>query len=423
MNFFSQQLDQILMELETGNYETGLKALEELEVISDKEEEKLEIINVYLLLGFVDKVKELLNDLPADSHYPLEIARLRAQIEFKEGNFDAAQEIMHHVIENQPIEEDFVFLSQLYFDDGLPEVSLNYINKAIELDEKQPYYYYQKGVYAFELGFLEETIDSFSKAIELDSEESVYKLALGESLFHYGKFEDALEQYDHVLKLEPNQEQALFLKGMLLIQINQFEDGIIYLERVAALQPENLDLLISLAEVYERSQQYNKSLETLKKILTYDEFNLPALRRLGEIYLYQEEWEKAKEILDIALSIDPEDQSLKLMYAKILKAYGDVQEAIKQYEDIQQKSPFEGEICHNLGDLYLKNGEIEKAIHCYEEHLRVEPSFTVLNQLAACYAELKDYDRALEAINQSLSINPEQGSLVTIKEQLEGLLK
>lgn len=418
---FSERIADMVQQFKSGNIEEGLTLLKSIDVHKLNSEEKIDIIKIHLFLGHVEDAKDMLQQIK-DQIQPIELNRLQAEIFYKEGDYDQALELMHQIISLDPTDDDYVFLSQLYFDEGLPEVAYRYINKAIEENKEIPFYYYQKGLYAFELGDFESAIEGFRQATELDGEEPLYFLALGEAEYSIGHFDEALHHYEEVLKRYPDQEEALYLKGMLLVQIGQISEGIKALKRVAELQPENLEVLTSLADAYEREHEHEQALQKLEKILSIDEYFLPALKRIGKIYLHQEEWEKAKEILYKALEIDPDDLNLHLMYAKIIKAYGDVKEAIQQYEMIYHEFSDE-EICHDLGDLYFKNGEIEKAIECYEKQIEIEPDPKILTQLAACYAETKQYNKALSMMEQSLAIDPTQVQLNMIKEQLLQLLK
>ncbi|TCS84150.1 tetratricopeptide repeat protein [Tepidibacillus fermentans] len=423
-DFHTNRIHSIVTLLESGNYEEVLEQLNEISIDSLQNEEKLEIARVYLSLGFIDQVRKVLSQLKNSGINTLDIQRLVAELEYKEGNYDQALSVMHDLIEQEDYDDyDLVFLSQIYFDDGLPEVAYRYIDKAIKLNSEVPFYHYQKGLYAFELGNTKEALKSFLEAVLIEPDEPLYHLALGEAYYSVGQFEEALKEYDEVLTQHPDQEEALYLKGLLLVQMGYPEKGIHYLKKVAKLQPENLDILISLVDAYERNHNHSEAQNVLEKILTIDEYFLPALKRLGEIYLYQEEWQRAKEVLNKALEIDPDDITLHVMYAKILKAYGDVQEAIQQYELIHHDSPYEEKVCENLGDLYLKAGDVKKAIECYEKQLTMTKDPKIMNQLAACYAEIKDYHKALSMIEQSLTIDDSQEKLILIKEQILDLLK
>jgi len=311
-NDFSQQLYDIVNMFETENYEQGLTELKSLSKIVKTDEEILIVARLYIDLGLTDDAKEILTKVSRTS---IELKRAAAEILRKEGDIDNALGIMHAIIEEQPSHEDYFVMSQLFFEDNIPEVALRYINKAIELTENTAYYYY-KGVYTYELGDFEETIAAFNQAIELDENEIIYRLALGEVLFSYGNFEEALDQFEHVLQLNSNQEEALYFKGSLLLHLEHFTDAINNLRKVLELQPNNVNILLTLAEAYEKNNEIENAFIVLNKIIEVDEFNVPALKRLANIYHSNGDSIKAVELIEEALQLEPEDMLLQTMYEK-----------------------------------------------------------------------------------------------------------
>lgn len=311
-DLFLQRLSNIIDEFESGHYEHGLEGLNQMLIHTTDPYQKLEIAKVYLYLGLIEDAKEI-TALIGNQLDTVEMNRFMAEISYKEGNYDDAIDLMHDVIQMEPNGDHYFFLSQVYFDSGLPEVAYRYISKAIDEDDQIAFYFYQKGLYAFEMGETENAIDHFQQAVDLEGKEPLYHLALGEAYYNMGQFEEALEEYDLVLNEYPGQEEALYLKGAVLIHMNQLKEGIQYLKKVSDMNPENVQLLFSLAEAFDRDHDQENSINILKQIIKIDEFHLPALKKLSELYLYQEDWVRASPYLTKAYEIDKEDESVQMM--------------------------------------------------------------------------------------------------------------
>ncbi len=316
--YFIHQLNDVMIEFESGQFEKGMAQLKAMLSFTSNSEEKLEIARVYIQLGLIEEAEEIIDTLSNEEN-KVASYRLKAEISYKQGDYDKALELMHAVIEHRKDDNDYTFLSQIYFDEGLPEVAYRYINKSIEKNSGVPYYYYQKGLYAYEMGEIEDAVANFQIASDLEEGEPLYHLALGEAYYSVGQFEEALDKYDDVLDKHPEQEEALYLKGILLVQMNAIEEGITYLEKVLELQPENQNILFSLADAYDRNHDQTNSIKSLEKILHIDSLHFPALKRLLEILVYQEDWSKAKKILDKARQIDPDDETIQILFDKLNK--------------------------------------------------------------------------------------------------------
>lgn len=307
---FKESINNIILKFEQGNYEEGLNNLENLLDRTPYIEEKLEIVKIYIDLGLLDMAKSTINVLEDQDNFD-QIDRLKAEIYYKEGNIDLALELMHNIVEFSQNPDHFAFISQLYFDDELPEVAYRYINKAIELDQDNSYYHYEKGLYEFELGELNKALDSFTTAVEIDEEEPLYHLALGEVYYSLGQFEYALKELNIVLDIIPNQEEALYLKGVLLVLMGELDEGIQHIEKIVEFQPENPDILLSLADAYERNHQHEDSVKILTKIIEIDEFNILAYKRMIGVFIHTNDFIKATHYLNRAIEIEPSDSDLQ----------------------------------------------------------------------------------------------------------------
>lgn len=92
---------------------------------------------------------------------------------------------------------------------GIPKVSveqiLNAYKKAIELDNKNPYYYSAYGSFCLENGLYKEAEDAYNRAAQLDPENAIYYLSELSIEFYINAIskmdEEANNQeYDSILK-------------------------------------------------------------------------------------------------------------------------------------------------------------------------------------------------------------------------------
>lgn len=319
---FIVELSLILNEFENGNYDYGLNLLKDFEKKSINFDEKIEIARIYINLGLIENAKEILNALENvnnTSKISIEISRTWAELYFYEGDNERTLNYLYDIDKKDYCADDYALISQIYFKEGLPEVAYKYICMALEEDNEDASYHYQKGVYAYELGEISEARLSFQKAISIDEDEQLFYLALGETLYYAGEFEDALVLYDKVLALEPNQEDALYLKGLVLVSIENIEEGIVNLERALKINPNNIEILETLFKAYEIANNKSGSINILYQILAIDEHHLPSLKKLADIYINNNDINNAKEIIFKALEIDPYDESILHIQNNILK--------------------------------------------------------------------------------------------------------
>ena len=84
----------------------------------------------------------------------------------------------------------------------------------------------------------------------------------------------------------------------------------------------------------------------------------------------------------------------------------DLERAMEQYRYVIAQAPHYTEIDFELGDLYMKVGNIRKAIVAYRDYKRYKPYFTKIHYaLANAYVAMSDWSRAAESYKDALDLN------------------
>jgi Tfp pilus assembly protein PilF/O-antigen ligase len=84
----------------------------------------------------------------------------------------------------------------------------------------------------------------------------------------------------------------------------------------------------------------------------------------------------------------------------------DPERAMEQYEYIIAQAPHFTEIDFELGDYYMKLGDIDRALSCYKDYKRYKPYFTKIHyMLANVYVAKKDWADAAESYKDALELN------------------
>lgn len=93
--------------------------------------------------------------------------------------------------------------------------------------------------------------------------------------------------------------------------------------------------------------------------------------------------------------------------------WGEKQKAIQEFQKAIELKPNYGDAYHNLGNAYREIGEYEKALENYQNAIKFNPNLWPSYQnIAALYFESKQYDKALENIQKAIQINPKNPNLV-----------
>ncbi len=92
---------------------------------------------------------------------------------------------------------------------------------------------------------------------------------------------------------------------------------------------------------------------------------------------------------------------------------GNLQRAEYHFSKALQLKPGYADAHHNLANIYWKQGELNKAIENYQKALEINPNIWQSHQnLAAVYIQKEDYPNALKHLESGLEINPSSPKLL-----------
>ncbi|MCK6577501.1 MAG: tetratricopeptide repeat protein [Anaerolineae bacterium] len=181
------------------------------------------------------------------------------------------------------------------------------------------------------------------------------------------------------------------------------------LQRRSAAQSTLALSLLPLGERQYKAQDYSGAAETYKRALKLDENNPLIHYRLGYVYVQNGQLEEAERHLIRALEIDPEFELARAALGYVYRRISDKQpegldhdllmnrgeqfllEALKAQPRLVDE---DGESWWgSLGGLYRRRGQVDQAIHAYEQAAKVTPhSSYPFSNLALLY--MGKHDRA-----------------------------
>lgn len=176
--------------------------------------------------------------------------------------------------------------------------------------------------------------------------------------------------------------------------------------------PENFDWnsvfgLYTLGKEFIQQRYYPQAEEKLKAALEKDPNYLPALADLAMLAFRNMDYQKSLEYARHALSIDTYDPAANFYYGLVNDRLGNITDA-KDGFDIASLSPsWRGAAYTELSRIYLREKDLEKALHYAERSLELNAGNTAAWQTIALISRLKnDKKKAEEALQQLRALTP-----------------
>jgi len=225
-----------------------------------------------------------------------------------------------------------------------------------------------RGVLYYQQGEKSRAQAAYEKAAELQPENITFQKNLAD--FYYvesNRVEDALRIYVRVLESHPEDVETLLITGHICVALQKFDDAKDFYQRVLEIEPWNANA--------------GQNLEKLEKILACSHLSQPALPSPDELYR-------------AAQSAANEGRS---------------DEAISKLEMLLRASPDFAMAHNDLGVLYYKSGEKDRAGKHYEKAVQLEPGdITFQKNLADYYCiEMGQLEKAMQIYVRVLEKFPE----------------
>ncbi|MDE6434850.1 MAG: tetratricopeptide repeat protein [Lachnospiraceae bacterium] len=224
----------------------------------------------------------------------------------------------------------------------------------------------------------------------------------------------ALEIVDKYLDEHPDTSGMLQLKVDILSREKQYEEALAACRLLVKTNPKNLHYRIKLGNCYEWMENTEKAIECYRMILMENSDFVPAVRRLMYVYSYL-----SNENRDLELCKKGIEYANRLIeitgnaegYVERGNLYIDLYELEKAVEDCKEAVKLDPEAYYaynNMGCALLKLRRIDEAIEPLEKAIAMDPDkdhLPYLN-LAECYVIKKDYEKAIHAYEEILRIRP-----------------
>ncbi len=235
--------------------------------------------------------------------------------------------------------------------------------------------YRGKGLAHMGLADYKSAVEELTKALscsnghisDLEYDISFY-LAVSE--FRTGDMDSAIDTCTAILALDPKNPNAFFLRGKTELAKGQKDDALRDFNAAIRNNNSDPDLYINIYECLSDAGEAEEGADYLKSAMELT--HITGFQK-GKLYFWMGEYDNAKDILEESRG-DGSDPEVVLYLGRTYEALGDESYAASLYKTYLEDNPNDVEICNQLGLCELDVGDYESALKAFEQGISVGDS-------------------------------------------------
>ncbi len=273
------------------------------------------------------------------------------------GQIDKAIAEWEKLIKEYPDGNNYNTLGDLYLKKGDKQNAIDSFHKAANFFRHEGFSLKALALYKKILNINPSDPDSLYSLGELNEEKGLttdaikYYLATADSLSKEGKKEKLLDIYDKVLALSPaniplrNKVAEIYAKeglmseatkqyfqiAMLHAEKGEIEKSIGYYQKVLGAQPLNREAILGINYLYEKTGNLEKAIEQMKEAATLFPQDTDIHLRCAEIHIMSGMFDEAREYLGKVTEIEPANIKARRLLGDIYINEGDREKAWTEY--------------------------------------------------------------------------------------------
>ncbi|OGL43713.1 MAG: hypothetical protein A2161_13400 [Candidatus Schekmanbacteria bacterium RBG_13_48_7] len=164
--------------------------------------------------------------------------------------------------------------------------------------------------------------------------------------------------------------------------------------------------LFSVGKTYMEESRYEKGIEIFVKVLELDPQNRKAYQIVGDAYFKLTRFDEALKAYETSLKFEPDTMvfnNIGAVYQKKLE----YEKAIAAFKQAIQLNPLNQEAFINLGDTLTATAQYSEAEQYYKKASDIAPSKRLAKSSGILYWKNGSYDKSLEYLDNAIAEHPD----------------
>jgi len=261
-----------------------------------------------------------------------------------------------------------------------------------------------------------KAIEKITDVLKVDPSVLEARYILGNIYSKQEKYDLAIEEFKNALEFDPDYYDAIFGLALAYKNSGKLDEAIVGFKRLMEIDPRDTKPFLHLGDIYEEREELDEAQKYLESGVELDPESPFFHNNLGAVYLKKKMYDQAEKEIKAALEIERHIplRNAHFNMALLHEARGEFDLAILEYKKEQETSPFNWKPDFNLGLLYTKAKDLEKAIQEFESCIEKNAEYAKAHIfLAKAYMDSgKDLNKAEKLAQQGLSLETDKQTAI-----------
>ena len=292
--------------------------------------------------------------------------------------------------------------------------ALEAYSKGLEKTAQGNLFYQKMGDLSLECNDIESSLECYKKAFEMNpsDREVLIKLATIYQTYYPEKVDLTIDYYNALLEFGVDLDKIYYELGHLYLKKSDKIHAVSAFKLAEELNPENPYYNNSLAYAYVKAELYDDAIEYYQKAIKLNpdsEWTSIVCHALGAIYAeIKENYQAAEATFNAGMVLDPNNIDIQLSLGDLFMAQNDLDKAIKTYCDAIAVDPLNFMTYAKTGLALWEKDYLEESVVAFHKSIELNPDFEIAqNNLGVVYLDgYGDPKSSLEYFKNAININP-----------------
>ena len=286
--------------------------------------------------------------------------------------------------------------------------------KGLEKTEQGNLFYQKMGDLSLECNDIDSSVACYQKAYEVNpaDRDILIKLATIYQTYYPEKIDTAIDYYNKLLEFGVDLDKIYYELGHLYLKKSDKIYAVSAFKLATELNPENPYYNNSLAYAYVKAELYDDAIEYYQKAIKLNpdpEWTSIVCHALGAIYAeIKGNYQAAEATFNAGIVLDANNIDIQLSLGDLFMAQNDIDKAIKTYCDAITTDPLNFLSYAKTGLALWEKDYLEESVIAFHKSIELNSEFEIAqNNLGVVYLDgYGDAKQSLEYFQKAIEINP-----------------